>query len=135
MNDAFIMNTTFLDSLNPPFFTTGRGSGGRLASPRVGCEACGQPLIETRINHHFVRLCDNYACRLFRERQGIRACNSRVTWPSYPKWLKCRQPERYQRYLDLRAAGLSAILASRYRDMTSMTVRQIARMFQKEGNQ
>ena len=135
MDDAFILNTTFLDSLNPPFPTNGRGSGGRLASPRVGCEACGQPLIETKVNHHFVRLCDNYACRLFRGRQGIRPCNSRVTWPSYPKWLKRRQPERYQRYLDLRAGGLSALRASRYRDVTSMTVKQITRMFQKECNQ
>ena len=135
MNDAFTMTTTFLDSLNPPFLTNGRGTGGRLASPRVGCEACGQPLIETKVNHHFVRLCDNYACRLFRGRQGIRPCTSRTTWPSYPKWLKRRQPERYQRYLDLRAAGLSAIQASRYRDMTGMTVKQITRMFQKERNQ
>jgi len=120
---------------NPPFLTHGRGTGGRLASPTVGCEECGQPLIETRVNHHFVRMCDNWQCKLYRERQGIRSVNSRITWPSYPKWLKKRNPERYQRYLDLRAGGLSALQASRYRDTTSMTVSQIIKMFEKERTQ
>jgi hypothetical protein len=60
----------------PPFFTRRLGKP-RLASPKIKCKFCGEPLIEISINSHRIHTCDNYRCYLFRERQGI--------YPNEPK--------------------------------------------------
>ncbi len=77
MDDAFIMTTTFLDSLSPPFFNhgDGRDQKPRLASPRVKCSRCGKPLIEIEFTNHLALACDNWHCYLFRQPQGCRTKN------------------------------------------------------------
>ena len=64
------MNTAFLDSFFPPILSNGRDQQPRLASPPANCRLCGEPLIESEFPKHFVLMCDNYHCYMFRQPQG-----------------------------------------------------------------
>ena len=72
MNDTFIMSSAFLDSLRPPIGCVG-GRQPRPASPAAKCYMCREALIEIEFKGHFVLVCDNWRCPVFRQPQSSRA--------------------------------------------------------------
>jgi len=83
MDDAFIMNTTFLSSLFPPLHDIGgegpahsrhHSDNGSMRQLETICPGCKLPLWECDFSSTYYRIfCDNDHCRLFRENQGSRA--------------------------------------------------------------
>lgn len=69
------LTTIFFSPFLPPFFNGARREP-RLASPRVLCRWCSEPLIEANFSKHVAYLCDNWRCPLFRQPQGCRSKES-----------------------------------------------------------
>lgn len=142
MDDAFIMNTTFLNSF-PPFFDIGgegllhsRHHSGNGGGEQLGilCKACGDSMIEIEFRTHYRIVCDNDQCYLFRERQGSRAKEieepakpvesiNRLLRPSYSAYLE----ERRQNYHLLRNLGISSTEAP------GMTSRKQTRIYLEQN--
>ena len=118
MDDAFILNTTFLSTFFPPFFSNGRGQKPTLASPPTNCSnpVCRQPLIEIEFKRHFALVCDNIHCDLFRQPQGSRekepSLESETEGKSKPIWARglgyqVHNERKKANYRLLRDLGLS----------------------------
>ncbi len=104
----------------------------------MNCSQCKGPLTETNFNKHFVYLCLNWQCSLYRRVQETRTkiiseVKSRKDYPSYGKKYPCRSTKglehrkvvRYQRYHAIRSLGVGSIRAQQFRDRWSMTIEEV----------
>ena len=73
------------------------------------CHSCNSKLVRIPFQEGYYLVCDNYQCRLYRERQ---ACHRpRTLKPGYP----AERERRREAYLYARAMGLPAAQAKRLR--------------------
>jgi hypothetical protein len=117
-------------------------SEGLMAQLNELCPGCGQPLEEQDFNStHYIRLCVNWKCRLYKLPQGTRAKfpvliplpastykpKKRSEQPHYPHWLERRR----MRYRQVRDLGIDSRRAAELRDLTGWTIEEIRELAQK----
>jgi len=93
------------------------------------CNGCRQPLIRINFSAGAYLVCDNWQCRLFRERKGIITNNPTKATYRRPKkskkgrpWYRGYLDKRIETYWRLRNLGVPANVASYYRGYSSFAL-------------